>query len=272
MNIYFLDPKYVSTEKFPILLDILKVKRVIDLIEPTNRDMGLFNAYGSIAFFIRIETNIEFAIKNAVYKFNEQMCEAVIENGKTTGKFIVNDLYSKSSAYNPIYNLETCNDDNTLVLFSTKENQIPLDFSRYSLNLLNKYAGHVPYKNRICFCTIDCLLNFVSMLYEDNFYSIRQRNPLAGANEFYNPLLSYIELKLNELFPSLYDKIEDINHFFLSNIGIQTMNKFFEYKFNELRGCYRNYDNDNDYDEDDRADIDSDLEYLGANGGDWFFD
>ena len=193
MNIYFLDPKYVNTEKFPVLLDILKVKRVIDLIEPVDWDMNLFNAYGPIAIFIRKDTNIEFVIKNAVYKFNEQMCKAVFENGKLTGRFITNNLYSQSNAYNPIFNLEECNDDNTLVLYSKTESEdTPLNFTNLSLNILKKHASLYSYEKRLCFTFIDPLFEYSSMFGEKNFCILyRSTATIKDKHEELKPFITY---------------------------------------------------------------------------------
>lgn len=105
MNVYFFDPRFLKAERFPILLEILKVKRIIDLTEPNTRNLELLSLYSSDAIFIRQNSEIETATKNAVYKFIEPMCKPKVANGRLTGEFIINDLYKESNAYNPIYNL-----------------------------------------------------------------------------------------------------------------------------------------------------------------------
>jgi hypothetical protein len=273
MNVYFYNPCYLSVDKFPIFAEILKVKRVIDLTEPNTRNNELVKHYQPMAIYIRQDSDIEQSIRDAVYKFNEPICKPKIEKGKFTGEFIVNDLYKSSNAFNPIYNLEIYDDDNTLVLYKdNKSKNICKNFTEHSLNILKKHVGNNIYENRICFCWIDCLFNNASLFFKHNFYSLRNKiDPTINSQtNYYNPLLSYIDFKLK--LSVINNKISNIFHFFLSEQGIKQMNLLFEKKYRQL---FHKYSDDDciysDYD-DDRDDIESDLDYISSNGGDWIFD
>lgn len=265
MNVYFYNPCYLNAEKFPILAEILKVKQVIDLTDPNTRNNELVKYYQPIAIYIRQEADVEQSIRDAVYKFNEPICKPKIENGKFTGGFIVNDLYKNSNAYNPIYNLEKCNDENTFIFYTSNENKtLCKDFTKHSLNILKKYAKKESYDNKICFCWIDSLLNYASMHYKNKFYSLQLEIESNNSSvRYYNPLLSYINLK------QTYLSKGDIFQFFLTDLGRKQMEKLFEYKFKTM---FISNTDDDIYYEEESTDIDSDLNYIAHNGGDWIFD
>ena len=252
MNAYFLDPNDIDEGRFPFLLNILKIKKVIcfadecpQICEPLliykskcNNNTELYNNDG-----------LEKEIKNGVYKFNEPICSLDIKNGKWNGKFIINDIYNESNAVNPIYNLEHCNDDNVLILLDYGHDlseYVTQKFSQITFNILRKYASDLHYENRICFiqlfydyvseegdffyysfpyCTkiyykgyFQPFRRFIPLLPESKFpdyykldtnrtYSVKeilnirkQGNKVLG--RLYDPLISYIDIKLNELYPN----------------------------------------------------------------------
>jgi hypothetical protein len=107
------------------------------------------------------------------------------------------------------------------------------------------------------------------MLYKNKFYSIRcEINPVENSTmNYYNPLLSYINLML-KLSVKNNPNTLDLYNYFLSEDGIQKMNSILECKFQQL--FYTG--TDDDLFEDDSSDIKSDLIYFSENGGDWIFD
>ncbi len=161
MNTYFLNPSYFNAERFHIFLDILKVNKVIDLTDLTNRNHQISTLCQSLIIYDRKNTDINVAKQQAVYIFNEPMCKAIIDKGRLTGNFEVNDVYKESYAFNPIYNLENSNDDNVLILI--EENFICKDFVKYSFSLLAKYAEYYKFENRICFIRFYKLLEGAAM-------------------------------------------------------------------------------------------------------------
>jgi hypothetical protein len=266
MNVYFFDPRFLKVERFPILLEILKVRRVIDLMSPSARN-GICDLHNPKLIFSRQNLDLATATKQAVYAFNEPICRGRIEKGEFITEFVSRDLYVQSSAYNPIYNLENCNDDNVLVLIEQRRKDILVcnDFSRYSLNILRKYIGEDIYKDRICFCWIDLTMNHVSIRYKGKYYSLQKEvENTDGSAHCYNPLLSYIDLKIRESYKS-----NDLYSFLLNDLGMQKMENYLESLFR--RELYSEYNNDCIY-EDESIDIESDLCDIAQNGGDWIFD
>ena len=173
MNTYFLNPFYFNAERFHILLEILKVKKIIDLTDVENRNQHISNICQSITIYDRKNTEINSAIQQAVYKFNEPMCKAIIDKGKHTGEFLVNcNISLKSYASNPIYNLEECTDDNVLVLIDG--NISCGKFIEYSLNILSKYAPYLYSEEKICFIYIDDFLEH-SYIYRSFIYRTKIR-------------------------------------------------------------------------------------------------
>ena len=244
MNAYFLDPNDIDEGRFPFLLNILKIKKVIcfadecpQICEPLliykskcNDNTELYNNDG-----------LEKEIKNGVYKFNEPICSLDIKNGKWNGKFIINDIYNESNAFNPIYNLEHCNDDNVLILLDYGHDlseYVTQKFSQITFNILRKYASDLHYENRICFiqlfyyyeseegdfyCTkiyykgyFQPFRRVIPILPDSNFTDYYKLDTNRSYNRkeisnirkqgykvsgrFYDPIISYIDLKLNELY------------------------------------------------------------------------
>lgn len=309
MNVYFYNPCYLNAEKFPILAEILKVKQVIDLTAPNTRNNELVKYYQPIAIYIRQEADVEQSIRDAVYKFNEPICKPKIENGKFTGGFIVNDLYKNSNAYNPIYNLEKCNDENVLILFETKE-RVPLYFTSFALNILKKYAQRFSYNEKLCFNIIDSFFERSATFYRQRFYKLQRAITALSSKDFhnnqiesyksynfsriktmdidysliedfnkhiYNPLLSYLYTKLKCKY--LYNEYNiSLADYFLNEKGekelFEIRNKYFISKIR--KNSYKRY-NDDLYDNIEESEVeawgaDAELKYIRTNGGDWIDD
>lgn len=308
MNVYFYDPCFLKVERFTILVEILKVKRIIDLTEPITRNPELLSLYSSDTIFIRQDSEIETATRYAVYKFIEPMCKARVINSRLTGEFIINDLYKESNAYNPIYNLEKCNDENVLILFNLKD-KIPLLFTKFSLNILQKHAEKFCYYNRICFNFIGLFFEDCSTFYKQKFYKLRRSIttlPYSYNNDFkayksynysktersdsdydiienfkenaYSPLLSYLYMKCKKLYCKNENNMA-LTDIFLNDEGkkqlTNIMNKVFKSKIR--RHNLRIYNEESLYDDYKESEIeawgaDTELKYIRSNGGDWIDD
>lgn len=184
MNVYFINPCYLNSETFPVFLEILKIKEAINLCDLKTRNENILKLCRNILIYDRKDTKETDALKQAVYKFNEPMCKPIITDGAFTGKFEIHHLYEKSNANNPIYNLEHCDDKNTLIL--ANEMLDVSNFRNHSFNIINKYDYYDSfnyYMSRICFIKIDSLLrtSFV-------------KNSVAGFQNSIYPLRSWITI------------------------------------------------------------------------------
>ena len=315
MNAYFLDPNDIDEGRFPFLLNILKVKKVICFADECPQICGPLLIYKS-----RCNDNTEFyyngglekEIKNGVYKFNEPICSLDIKNGKWNGKFIINDIYNESNAFNPIYNLEHCNDDNVLILLDygfDLSAYVTQKFSQITFNILRKYASDLHYENRICFIQLfydyeseegdlyyysfpystkiyykgyfQPFRRFIPLLPESKFtdyykldtnrsYSVKeisnirkQGNKVLG--RLYDPLISYIDIKLNELYPNEREGLNILDFFHAGYLNEEFHNRINEIIEEEQMRENWNSSTDSNY-------WQSELDYITGNGGDWIND
>ena len=157
-------------------------------------------------------------------------------------------IYNESNAFNPIYNLEHCNDENVLILLKYYDYYLSAyvaqKFSQFTFNILRKYASDLHYENRICFiqlfydyeseegglyyysfpyCTkiyykgyFQPFRRFIPILpdssltdyYELDINRTYNRKEISNIRKLgykvpgrlYDPIISYINLKLNELY------------------------------------------------------------------------
>lgn len=248
------------------------------------------------------EDDIKKMVMQAVYKFNMPICRPNMKGG-----FIINDKYRNSNAHNPIYNLEFCDDDNVLVLCDAFEDYIYPFFINYSINILKKYASELHYEDKICFIKFkgddknsdypDCDFKKHSyMFYHGEFKSLSRfllqkkdprfdlevgrsysvfklpaqyelRTQLKEFGIYYDPLISYINMKLKELYPTEIGN-KDILTFLY---GEDVLNTEFENTIRDME--YYEYQNDYYYErETDAWGADSEIEYIMQNGGDWIND
>lgn len=306
MNVYFFDPRFLKVEKFPILLEILKVKRIVDLTEPSTRNQELLSLYDSDAIFLRQNSEIETATKKAVYKFIEPMCKPKVINGRFTGEYIINNLYKNSNAHNPIYNLEKCNDENVFILINLKEKAASF-FTKYSLNILQKHAAKFCYNNRICFNFISLWLEDCSIYYRQKFYKLRRGyttlstgDDLEAYNSYnyskaqtsnsddniiedfkrnaYSPLLSYLYMKYKKLYVGNENNML-LTDLFLNDEGkielINRTNRIFTSIIKKT--SLKIYHEESLYDNIQESEVeawgaDVELKYIRSNGGDWIDD
>lgn len=304
MNVYFYNPCYLKADKFPILAEILRVKRVIDLTEPNTRNSDLVKLYQPMAIYIRQSSDIEQSIRDAVYKFNEPICKPIIKKGNFIGEFIVNDLYKDSNAYNPIYNLEKCNDENTFVFCNIKE-RAPLMFTKLSLNILRKYAKKFLYENKLCFNFIGSFFEVSSTYFKENF-NLLNRSIITLSNPYncklepnktyniskidsidfdydintnfhknvYSPLLSYLHVKYKDIY--LLNECElSLTDVFLNNEGKNEWQKIINEIFISKVKKKKMIEYEDDINEEcelEAWETDSEIKYIRSNGGDWIDD
>ena len=282
MNVYSINPYYVNEDNFSYFLDILKIKKVISL---TNQIPSVCEP-----LLICRYTNDDKFIKRAVHKFNEPICTPRYTNGNWAGDFIVHDKYKESRSYNPIYNLEYCNDENVLVL---AHNEWEYEkFIKYALNLLKKYANKFHYESKICFIyfqgtngsgDISLFISPTLMYYNGVFKSLLRYQPFRSDMKsnlkegcsysahniqnwynvykyglVYDPILSYINKKLKELLPK--DRIIDLVDF----LGGRSILDCFLDNSLDNRDAYSFSDNSSL-----QSTIEAELEYIRNNGGDW---
>lgn len=260
MNVYAINPEFIIKDRFPYLLNILKVKQVISFIdyvpsicEPLliyNTDLTYKGDCNSDDYERFVKRNV----RQAVYKFNAIMCSPKQNIGQWDREFLVHDIYTNSRACNPIYNLEYCNDENVLFLINSETERYFKDFINHSLNILKKHATNFHYENRLCFILFNefneeeyYLTRYfarTSIFYNGDFrslirykptdfdseinlkvgksYSVCQlppswkipREKLKEKGLYYDPLISYINLKLKEIYPQIREDY-DILDFFL---------------------------------------------------------
>jgi len=302
MNVYFLSDTIYIRKRLSILCDIFKIRKIINFDYRTDQlkecDHHIDNSMLLYKAVIEDETNydvIEKMVKQAVYTFNSPICKV---NGE--GGFTINDKYKNSNARNPIHNLEYCDDDNVLVLCHCEEDFISSLFTKYSINILKKYAPELHYENKICFLKfkrLDEEWDFRSnsyVFYQGNFKSlcrfIPQKNNyginlelgrsysiynlpqqyeirryLKEIGIYYDPVISYLNIKLKELYPKEI-KDKDILFFLY---GEDIFNTEFEKYVDKLEDdkeemrmrCYDSTD--------DTSWANSEMEYIMNNGGDW---
>lgn len=282
MNVYSIDPNYAREDNFSYLLNILKVRKVISL---TNEIPLVCEPL----LICRYTDDDDKFIQRAVHKFNEPICAPRLTSGKWTGDFLVYDKYKESRAYNPIYNLEYCNDENVLVLANSWDFE---KFVKYALNLLKKYANKLHYETKICFVCfpemngnydVSLFLHSTSIYYNGKFKSLRRYQPfrsdirpdlkqgcsysihniqnihdLNKYGLFYDPILSYINKKLKELLPK--DKHIDLVDFFA---GRYVLNSRLDNILDDREVCHSSDDSLL------KSTIEAELEYIRNNGGDW---
>lgn len=192
MNVYAINPELIREDRFPYLLNILKVKRVISFIEYVPSVCEPLLIYKANYDNNNYEDSVNQNIQQAVYKFNSPIYSPKYESGKWNGEFLTQDIYKESKAHNPIYNLEHCNDENVLVLINDYDTEnYYKQFARYSLNILKKYTSEYHYENRICFILFDdsiydaehehtLFFNRTSMFCEGKFKSLVRYQPLKN--------------------------------------------------------------------------------------------
>ncbi len=287
MNAYFFNPRSVDKEKLPLLLNILKVQRVIDLRKAEDLNDISSAMYPNKVIFERGDLDVEKAIELAVYKFNEPLCRPEVYKGRNTGEMIVNtSIYDKSIPHNPIYNLEHCNDDNVIIFYSSD-----LKFFRfinYSTNIIRKYSEEEgPWG--ICYVHIGEFLTWSSIVVRDFYETAFKRLYRSWTNfenyrydtgrtynidttwintphweakdlceevqrdikrNFYDPILSYINMRAKQLIPNSATNVP-LYDLFLSQQGRERLEESvvdkYYKKIEEIR--QEIYDsNDYDYD------------------------
>lgn len=262
MNVYFINPKFLNPNRIGILLDILKVERIINLKPFDEKDNEILKICKSKCVYDIGHNDIESGIKQAVYAFIQPMSTKTrLENGTNT--YIYKDLYKESKAGNPVYNLERCNDENVLIFLSNNY-KISYMFVNYTTNIFNKYASQLHFEDRIGYYYIDSFLCSACYVDKNKMISITQfyQKDLVGT---YNPLLSYIAMKIKEQF-SLLEAL-DINYFFLTEKGYDEYNNMLDnyYEEQEYSSHYYGSD-DSDWGQKEESD------YIFENGGDWILD
>lgn len=135
MNIYFLQPYLFKKESLPIFMKILKVNRVFDLAHYDYQEEVFYKSEKG-------SDEIEEAMK-AAHICNYRILKPIDDDVK------IQDIYKNSTATNPVFNLENCNDENMAIFISNVDIAYP--FVLYTLNRLQKYADKYHYENRICF-------------------------------------------------------------------------------------------------------------------------
>lgn len=308
MNVYAINPELFKEEKLFCLLNILKIKQVISLIEECPLVLSPF-----LIFKVKYDSNyseesINRNIQQAVYKFIAPICSLKYNQGRWNGEFQIYDLYKESRAYNPIYNLENCEEGNVLILSSSADNFLDYKkFVRYSLNILRKHAQDYHYENRICFVQFDetnydseyertLLFNRTSLYCDGKFKSLVRYKPLV-----YNPKnglkvgrsYSIYELPPLEYNASLlmkengqyydplisYINIKSKEQYPIERgnsdvsdffLGKEHLNRLFSIVMDEMREEANLYYHESD--EIKAWGADSEMQYIRGNGGDWIDD
>ena len=274
MNCYFIDLQYFNSEHLDLLIQILKVNKIIKLNEQSDIDKDILERYAPYIIYDRKSENLETSVKKAVYRFNTPLCTPIYDKGTLTGKFEIHDICNDSNHLNPIYNLENREDDNILILYTIRKGyDVTIQFVRYALNILKKYAGNINFEDRICFCTINPFFNNAWLCSRGRFYACKVTNHNA-ANEstHYNPILSYLNLKIREQATNFDGK--DLSIFLLNAEGKKYLEKYYQRTFDRQYKITHYPDDDYMYDDpaSDRKDIEDKLKHIAAEGGDWIFD
>lgn len=308
MNVYAIYPHWIKEENYPYLLNILKVQRIISLAQRHPSICESFLIYKASKHDNNYEYDESFVknmIQQAVYTFIKPMCQPKIQNNKWEGEFIINNLYQKSRANNPIYNLEYCNDANVLVLVD--EFYYYKDFINYSLNILNKNAKEYHYEERICFVNFlgktiefesvlhdffhrtaifyqrkfEYLLRFIpsskhseSEKKEKHSFSVGklgnyQLQELKDKGTIYDPLLSYLNIKSKEYYPEKKGNTDFFDFF----LGREHLNSILNYYLDALKEekhySHELYQYKNEV---EAWGADSEMDYIRNNGGEWIDD
>ena len=70
MNVYAINPELIREDRFPYLLNILKVKRIISFIEYVPSICESLLIYKANYDLDNYEDSVNYNIQQAVYKFN----------------------------------------------------------------------------------------------------------------------------------------------------------------------------------------------------------
>ena len=307
MNVYAINPELFKEDKLSYLLNILKIKQVISLIDECPSVLLPFLIFKAEYNFDNSDECINRNLKQAVYKFIAPICSLEYNHGQWTGGFQTFNLYEKSRAYNPIFNLVNCEEDNVLILSRGYDFLDYEKFIHYSLNILHKHAQDFHYENRICFIRFDetiydseyektLLLNKTSIFCNGKFNSLVRYKPLiynpdnglkvGYSYSIYNlPRLEHKASQLMKKNGQYYDPIisyidmkskelypiergdSDLSDFFL---GKEHLNRLFSIALDDMRG-----EEDHCYEEVDEVKAwgaDSEMDYIRGNGGDWIDD
>ena len=265
-----MNPRYISSKKINIFLEVLKVNQIINLINPQSYSIPNIDSKIEIHnFFTEDKGKL---LKESVYKFITPISKPIIDNCKWTGDNKVLDLYKNSYSGNPIHNLIKCEEKN-LAVFTDTDNDFWMQFSEYTTAILMKYGGIYKYSDRICFCKIHQTLNY-SWIYLNK----KQKYLICKSqNYLYDPLLSYINIKTKEICEQEMNS-KSIFEFFLTSEG------FTEYQNSSFIQIIENINKRNnrkaiieanryDYEEYDEFDSGKEeLRYIMENGGDWIRD
>ncbi len=271
MNVYFINPCYISPEKLNIISEVLCVNQIINLVKSQKYQISSLNPQFEIHNLCDKDQND--LLKEAVYKFIAPISKLIIEDGKWKGDIEVLDLYQKSYSGNPIHNLVKCKEKNFLILFE-HDDEFWTSFSEYAITILNKYGAKYNYSDRICFCKIDKSLNNTWIYLE------KKKKCLICKNQesLYDPLLSYINIKVkerhqhkigsNSIFKFLLTSegfIEYENKLFILSVNVINnrinRNKYYQASRPETSEEYNSFDRGEE-----------EFHYIMENGGDWIRD
>ena len=266
MNIYSLNPIWLKDNALDVIISILKVKKVYCFISSEN-----YKKIKNVELHIWDGCDLEEFLKKCVYDFVNIISEPLYYKGEFIGERYVKDMFKGSLPLNPIYNVENLDDPNILVLYNPEEPKLTKRgilsmFKNYSMNILNKY-GNIDYLDRICFYIFDSYLS-KSFIYKKKcdlrgeIKSVPVVAIISRYNETYDPLLSYLFLKSNDILEG-----SSVQERFLKKEGI------IRYE-TQIINNYNDYLDPGDIPDDDgfeRA-CKAEMEYIINNGGDWIYD
>ncbi|MBQ2882271.1 MAG: hypothetical protein IJE43_00635 [Alphaproteobacteria bacterium] len=271
MNVYFMNPRYISSDNINIFLEVLKVNQIINLINPESYNIPDIDS--KIETFSYFTEDKHKLLKEAVHKFISPISKPIIKDGKWSGDIEVLDLYKNSYSGNPIHNLIKCKEDNVIV-FIDNYNDFLANFAEYTIAILTKYGSKYKYYDRICFCKIDKSLNNTWIYLEK-----KQKCLICKIQEsLYDPLLSYINIKVkerhqhkigsNSIFKFLLTSegfIEYENKLFILSVNVFNnrinRNKYYQASRPETSEEYNSFDRGEE-----------EFHYIMENGGDWIRD
>ena len=270
MNVYFMNPRYISSDNINIFLEVLKINQIINLIN--SESYHIPNIDSKIEIYNYFTEDKDKLLKEAVHKFISPISKPIIKDGKWSGDIEVLDLYKNSYSGNPIHNLIKCKEDN-IVVFVENDNDFWTNFAKYTIAILTKYGSKNKYYDRICFCKIDKTMN-QSWIYLNK----KQKYLICkNKNNLYDPLLSYINLKTKEIYQHKIGS-KSIFEFFLTSEGFT---EYQNYSFTQIIENINKKNNHkavieaNKYDFEEYDEFDTgkeELRYIMENGGDWIRD
>ena len=266
MNVYFIDSESLNAEHFSIFVDILKIGEIYSLSPSSVKANLLIDSCG-LDSILNVARNISY--KYAVYRFLDKIKQSVFHYEDCVDTFVV-DTFINSKYNNPIWNIHNCEEKNVLVLDSERKNYFNInDFPNYALNILRKYGKDDRYRQRICFYRFDEFLRKNGNV----FLNRRWCNAVSTDKKTgrrYDAVLAYMHHKFKELSAEIKGGMTSMQ-FFLSKEKCEDYDKMIEAEEERRQEEYENM-RAQEWEEDFRREMESEMNSMLEQGGDWMLD